>query len=216
MWTVFVVKLIGGISRCWRMFWLRSLSSGYRDDLLAALARSRTPGRHQTIAASKPSFQAGAVQEVVYDRTGTGWEEENRKAVISEWFTAAFAPRVTVLTAKFVLAVARTGGARGSVRVGNPTFKVPSVKHNQLFFKIASECERVYRQNWGLRTLDSNGSHRNRRLSTLPLHSPPCRKCSTQSDKGKTGMKPLPDCFCVSLIYISFIYKYLSHISSPC
>lgn len=72
MWKVFVVKLIGDVSQCWRMFGLLRLSSGYRDDFVAALAQSRTQGRHQPIAASKPSFQRAAVEEAVYDRTGIG------------------------------------------------------------------------------------------------------------------------------------------------
>lgn len=99
----------------------------------------------------------------------------------------------TVLTAKFVLAVARTGTARGSLLIGDPTLKVPAVKHNQNFVKIVSERQRVYRQKRGLRTRDSNGSHTYRRFGTLPLHSPPCRNCSTQPDESKTAMKPLKD-----------------------
>lgn len=48
----------------------RLLSSEYWDDLVAALAFSSTPGRHQHIAAFKPFFQLFAVPEEVYDRTG--------------------------------------------------------------------------------------------------------------------------------------------------
>lgn len=50
---------------------------------------------------------------------------------------------VTVLTAKFVLTVVRTGSTGGSTGIGDPTLKVPAVKHNQLFIQVASERQRV-------------------------------------------------------------------------